>query len=49
MLVNSTKAWDLIMETWGNIIGSTDVHLFKDCVKHFESVCVPWPLFVEYK
>jgi len=36
------------MEAWGNIIDSTNVRLFEDCVKYFESVCESLPLFVEY-
>jgi len=48
MLVNTTKAWDAIMEAWGNIIDSTNVHFFEDFVKDFEILCEPWPLFVEY-
>ena len=48
MLVNTTKARDVIMEAWENIIDSTNVRLFEDCVKHFEPVCEPWSLFVEY-
>jgi len=39
MLTDSRKAWDVIMDAWGNVIDCGDCDVFEGCVKWFECVC----------
>jgi len=36
------------MEAWGSVIDYVGVSSIEGCLKCFECVCAPWPLFVEY-
>jgi len=36
------------MKAWTIVIDCSDCEAFSKCVENFESVCLPWPIFLEY-
>ena len=48
MLVHPREAWDVVMKAWTTVIDCSDCETFSKCVENFESVYLPWPIFLEY-
>jgi len=48
MLVDSTEAWEVEMDSWKTIIDCTKIVKFDEFEKIFETICSPWPLLFEY-
>ncbi|XP_068471092.1 uncharacterized protein [Phaseolus vulgaris] len=48
MLVDSTEAWEVEMDSWKTIIDCTKIVKFVEFEKIFETICSPWPLLFEY-
>jgi len=36
------------MEVWGSLVDCPFEQDFNECLKKFEIVCSPWPMFVDY-
>ena len=41
MLVDSVKAWEVVMDSWRTIIDCIDIAKFDEFVKSFETICLP--------
>jgi len=48
MLMDFVKAWEFIMDAWASRINCGNHDAFEECVKRFEVVCSPWPVFFNY-
>jgi len=48
MLVHPREACDVVMKEWTTVIDCSDCEAFSKCVENFESVYLPWPIFLEY-
>jgi len=48
MLVDSRETLDTIMDTCKILMDCSVCDAFEGCLKHFECVCLSWPLFFDY-
>ena len=47
-LIGLRNAWEYVMDVWGTLVDCPSEHQFDECLKRFEMVCSPWPMFVDY-
>ncbi|KAL5158763.1 Protein FAR1-RELATED SEQUENCE 5 [Glycine soja] len=47
-LIGQRNAWEYVMDAWGTLVDCPSEQHFDECLKRFEMVCSPWPMFVDY-
>ncbi|KAH1210180.1 Protein FAR1-RELATED SEQUENCE 5 [Glycine max] len=47
-LIGQRNAWEYVMYAWGTLVDCPSEQQFDECLKRFEMVCSPWPMFVDY-
>jgi len=47
-LIGQRNAWEYVMDAWGTLVDCPSEQQFDECLKKFEMVCSPWPMFVDY-
>ena len=47
-LIGQKNVWEYVMNAWGTLFDCLLEQQFDDCLKRFEMVCSPWPMFVDY-
>jgi len=47
-LIGQRNAWEYVMDAWGTLVDCPSEQQFDECLKRFEMVCSPWPMFVDY-
>ncbi|KAL5148634.1 hypothetical protein HKD37_13G035645 [Glycine soja] len=47
-LIGQRNAWEYVMDVWGTLVDCPSEQQFDECLKKFEMVCSPWPMFIDY-
>jgi len=47
-LIGQKNAWEYVMNAWGTLVDCPSEQQFDECLKRFEMVCSPWPMFIDY-